>query len=428
MNSLRRRTSNKLIATTSVLAAAAVTFGTVSPAQADVLDGLGRVTLPAIAGAETIPGYPAPVLHPGAPNPQPFGPDYLGGYISDISSYQYGVYLDVVDGFRDLQANHPDTMAQNLETAVRTNNEAANNPALIARAQRDAAADKGGLLEVLSDSMGAELGGHFRQALAENRLPKTNFLLGNGYAARAGGPASATFVEKVVYGYDRPFVVAPDRINRYEDGVNEFYGDSKAFPSGHTNQATWVTTLLGLAVPELAPQLAARGSEAGYNRTVMGVHYPLDVMGGRMMGTAAAADRWNDLHMRDAIRQMGQEIKAELEWRTGKPLAQAVAEDQPYRSTSGAVSEYTQRMTYGFKPVYNTNAPMIVPQAAPDLLLSRHPNLNYDQRASVIRQTAIPAGSPLDDQSARGSWQRVNLAAALAATVTVNADGSVSVC
>ena len=85
-------------------------------------------------------------------------------------------------------------------------------------------------------------------------------------------------------------------------------------------------------------------------------------------------------------------------------------------------------MTYGFKPVYNTNAPMIVPQAAPDLLLSRHPNLNYDQRASVIRQTAIPAGSPLDDQSARGSWQRVNLAAALAATVTVNADGSVSVC
>lgn len=428
MNRLPRRVSRSFVTATAAVSVTAISFGMVTPAQADTLEGLSQVQMPAVAGSEAVPGYPAPVQHAGAPVPQPFTPDYLGGYISDISSHDYGVYYEVIEGFNGLRKDHPDVMKQNLDTTVRINNEAKSNPALITRAQADAAADKGGLLATLSDSMGAELGGAFRDALRENRLPKTNFLFGNGYGARAGGPASATFAEKTIFGYERPFVVAPNRINRYNDGKNDFYSDSKAFPSGHTNQATWTTTLLALAVPELGPQLVARGSEAGYNRMVMGVHYPLDVIGGRMTGTAAAADRWNDMHMRDAIQQAGREIRSELEWRTGKPLAQAVAEDQPYRSTSGAVSEYTQRMTYGFKPVYNTNAPMIVPQAAPDLLLSRHPNLNYDQRASVIRQTAIPAGSPLDDQSARGSWQRVNLAAALAATVTVNADGSVSVC
>ena len=416
----QRRAHSYKMAATGALAASTISFGVVTPAQAEQ-------TLPAIAGAEAVPGYPAPVQHPGAPTPVPFSSDYMGGFISDISSHDYGVYVDVIDGFNDLRANHPDVMRQNLATTIRINNEAAGNPAAISRAQMDAAADKAGLLTAFSDALGEELGGHFRDALRENRLPKTNYLFGNGYLARAGGLASSTFAEKTYYGYERPFVVAPDKINRYNLPGEDFYEDSKAFPSGHTNQATWSTTLLALAVPELGPQLVARGSEAGYNRMVMGVHYPLDVIGGRMTGTAAAADRWNDPKMRDAVRQAGQEIKAELEWRTGKPLAEAVAEDSPYRSTDEAVDEYTERMTNGFEQVYRNDAPMIVPQAAPDLLLSAHPELSYAQRASVLRQTAIQSGYPLDDQSPEGSWQRLNIAAAMAAYVRVNADGSVTV-
>ena len=84
-------------------------------------------------------------------------------------------------------------------------------------------------------------------------------------------------------------------------------------------------------------------------------------------------------------------------------------------------------MTNGFQQVYRNDAPMIVPQAAPDLLLSAHPELSYAQRASVLRQTAIQSGYPLDDQSPEGSWQRLNIAAAMAAYVRVNADGSVTV-
>lgn len=70
---------------------------------------------------------------------------------------------------------------------------------------------------------------------------------------------------------------------------------------------------------------------------------------------------------------------------------------------------------------------MVVPQAAPVLLASAFPSLTWGQRAEVLRQTAFEAGYPLDDQSTRGSWQRINLARAMAASVTVGANGVVSV-
>ncbi len=415
-------TKNKsLKITAAAMMATTMSLSAVSVAPATAL------SMPAIAGSQGLPNYPHPVPHKGAPNPQPFGPEYLGGYISDISSHGWGVYLDVVDGFNDVRANHPGVIKQNLDKVVDINNAAQKNPAAIKRAQSDARADKDGVLMAFSDALGGELGRHFRDALRENRLPKTQFLLGNGYLARAGGVASSTFVEKMVFNNDRPFVVAPDRIKKYQDGKRDYYGTSKSYPSGHTNQAVWSTTLLALTLPELAPQILARGSEAGHNRIVMGVHYPLDVMGGRMSGTAAAADRWNDPKMRDAIRQAGKELRAELEWRAGRPISQIVKSDKAYRSTDQAVREYTERMSYGFPKIYRKDAPMVVPQAAPDLLLAKFPKLNYKQRASILRQTAIPSGSPLDDQGPRGSWQRLNMAAAFAAKVKVNGDGSVTV-
>lgn len=415
-------TKNKsLKITAAAMMATTMSLSAVSVAPATAL------SMPAIAGSQGLPNYPHPVPHKGAPNPQPFGPEYLGGYISDISSHGWGVYLDVVDGFNDVRANHPGVIKQNLDKVVDINNAAQKNPAAIKHAQSDARADKDGVLMAFSDALGGELGRHFRDALRENRLPKTQFLLGNGYLARAGGVASSTFVEKMVFNNDRPFVVAPDRIKKYQDGKRDYYGTSKSYPSGHTNQAVWSTTLLALTLPELAPQILARGSEAGHNRIVMGVHYPLDVMGGRMSGTAAAADRWNDPKMRDAIRQAGKELRAELEWRAGRPISQVVKGDKAYRSTDQAVREYTERMSYGFPKIYRKDAPMVVPQAAPDLLLAKFPKLNYKQRASILRQTAIPSGSPLDDQGPRGSWQRLNMAAAFAAKVKVNGDGSVTV-
>lgn len=144
-----------------------------------------------------------------------------------------------------------------------------------------------------------------------------------------------------------------------------------------------------------------------------------------MTGNAAAADRLNDPKMRAALDAAGAELRAELEWRCGKNLSECVAD---IGAKLQAVHAYTERMNYGMKPrVYATESPMVVPQAAPVLLSSAFPHLTWDQRAEVLRQTASEAGYPLDDQSPRGSWQRINLARAMAATVTVDERGAVSV-
>lgn len=363
----------------------------------------------------------------GAPVPQPFTSDYLVGFPSDISSYQYGIYLDVNKLFYHIRDERPDVRQANLEKAVAINNAAADDPELVRRAQMDAAADKDGVLEAVSDALGEELGGALRDALADNRLPKTQYLLGNGYLARAGGLASSQFAEKYIFAYDRPFVVAPENIQRYNDGEHDFYSTSPSFPSGHTNQATWITTLLAYMLPELGPQIVTRGGESGYHRVVMGVHYPLDVVGGRMSGQAAAADRLNDPRMRDAIDQAREELRAELEWRTGKSIAQLASALEETQPAEQAVARYDELLGYGFAPIYREDAPMQVPQAAPVLLANAHPELTWEQRAEVLRQTATPAGHPLDWQGAGGSWQRLNLAAAMAAEVSVQPDGSVHV-
>lgn len=363
-----------------------------------------------------------PVVHPGAPTPQPFGPADYVGYISDISSYSGGTYYDVVSNFEDLRRNHPKAIEENSATSIRINNEAA--PDTVARAQHDALTERDGVLMAFSDALGPTLGGHLRTALAENRLPKLQMLLG-GWTARAGGPASSTFIEKNIFRNPRPYIAHPDAIRQYRVDHHDLYPTSGSFPSGHTNQSAWTTALWAYMLPEFSAQLLNRGSEAGFNRVVLGVHYPLDVIGGRMTGNAAAADRLNDPKMRAALDAAGAELRAELEWRCGKNLSECAAD---IGAQQQAVQQYTERMTYGMQTrVYSPEAPMVVPQATPVLLASVFPHLTWEQRAEVLRQTASEAGYPLDDQSPRGSWQRINLARAMAANVTVDEHGAVRV-
>ncbi|AZA08400.1 acid phosphatase [Corynebacterium pseudopelargi] len=355
-----------------------------------------------------------------APQPEPFGIDAYLPYESDRSSYPDWVYTEVVSEFRTLNAEYPDVMESNLQQVIEVNNYA--DPDTIARAQSDAATDTEGVLGHFADAFGPTLGQHFRDALAEGRLPKTKMMF-DGIFARAGGLASSTFIEKAIFANERPYIAHPDKIKRYDVEGKDIYPTSKSFPSGHTNQAAWTTTLLAVLVPEAAPQLLERGSEAGYHRMVLGVHYPLDVIGGRMTGNAAAADRWNDPRMRENLKLVGQEIRAELEWRCGATLRECV--DAEAMDPDRAVALYTERMNYGFTPIASQDAPINVPKQAPDLLLGVFPELSYDQRASILVQTAGPAGMPLDHQE--GSWQRINLAKAMNAQINVAADGTVTV-
>jgi undecaprenyl-diphosphatase len=61
-----------------------------------------------------------------------------------------------------------------------------------------------------------------------------------------------------------------------------------SFPSGHTTIAFACATVLAAAAPRAAPFLYLLALAIGFSRIYVGVHWPLDVLGGIVLGTATA--------------------------------------------------------------------------------------------------------------------------------------------
>ena len=68
---------------------------------------------------------------------------------------------------------------------------------------------------------------------------------------------------------------------------------SGSFPSGHATTAFACAALLAWAAPRLAVPFFILAAAIGFSRIYVGVHYPLDVVGGAALGLAiATALRW----------------------------------------------------------------------------------------------------------------------------------------
>jgi undecaprenyl-diphosphatase len=61
-----------------------------------------------------------------------------------------------------------------------------------------------------------------------------------------------------------------------------------SFPSGHATVAFACATALALAVPRLALPLFALAALVAWSRVYVGVHYPLDVLAGAVLGVVLA--------------------------------------------------------------------------------------------------------------------------------------------
>jgi membrane-associated phospholipid phosphatase len=220
-----------------------------------------------------------------------------------------------------------------------------------------------------------------------------------------------------------------------------------SFPSGHTTTAYQAGITLATLLPELAPEILARASEAGNDRIVLGVHYPLDIIGGRIDGEVALAARWSDAKYRNTVLLPARaELVKALEKATGHSLAWDIAHEKAYTSNPyggkripggtaqivtnrrTAVSVYSERLTYSFSKIGKQHRAPSVPAGAENLLRTTFPRLSDGQRRSVLAQTEIASGSPLDGTGTpAGAWQRLNLAAATSAIVSVDRHDSVKV-
>jgi undecaprenyl-diphosphatase len=63
---------------------------------------------------------------------------------------------------------------------------------------------------------------------------------------------------------------------------------SDSFPSGHTATSFACATVLSAFVPRAAPAFYVLALAIGYSRIYVGVHWPLDVVGGAVLGIATA--------------------------------------------------------------------------------------------------------------------------------------------
>lgn len=224
------------------------------------------------------------------------------------------------------------------------------------------------------------------------------------------------------------------------------YLTSPAFPSGHSTEGTAIGVMSALLAPRYYKDLVLAGAAFGRSRNIFGVHYPLDVIGGRMAGLygisySLASDPGAISYFETTV------IPQMSAFLSGSSGDTSFANESPYADAcnaaglagciaSGAIpsagefrtlrTQYVNLATYsdvpngnggtGFTPgatagrvMGSTAAEQATLAAAAPLLATRFPYLDADQRAEVLRTTALASGGPLDNGS---GWDRLNLFAA----------------
>jgi autotransporter-associated beta strand protein len=189
------------------------------------------------------------------------------------------------------------------------------------------------------------------------------------------------------------------------------------FTSGHSAEATRDAVAMAYALPERYQELLSRGLELGESRILAGMHSPLDVLSGRILGQASAAanlaDAASAAKKAAAVAQAHATLMTATSTTADTFAAYAqsgtVASDR-FADYAANKANYLRRSTYGFAPVGATTAAAVVPKGAEVLLETRQPYLSDAQRRVVLKTTALPSGYPVMDDAE--GWGRLNLFAA----------------
>ena len=204
------------------------------------------------------------------------------------------------------------------------------------------------------------------------------------------------------------------------------------FISGHSAEATRDVVGMAYLLPQRFQEILARGLELGENRIVAGMHSPLDVIGGRVQGQAAAAASIATGANLAGKTAAFQQAQAALMSAVGVSNASdlntfahsASLADDRFADHAANKAAYLRRLTHGFSQIAATNRGAVVPKAAEVLLETRLPYLSADQRRVVLKTTALASGYPVLDDAE--GWGRLNLFNAADGYGAFNGDVSVT--
>ncbi|NPE53834.1 acid phosphatase [Dickeya dadantii] len=316
--------------------------------------------------------------------------------------------IPLLSGFNALPA---DVLQENMATVERINQDA--SPALQQKALIDAENTR--YLYALAEALGPKLGEAFLDAYQHGEIGKAAVLI------KASNVS--TSAAKNAFHYPRPFQQSGNRIHLVPDTAvvmdNQPYkAFDGAFPSGHTSGGYNAALLMGQMLPERFVPLIDRAATYGYSRLVLGVHYPLDVIGGRIAAERSVAHILNDPAYRVLFNEAKTQLRAALEKACGTTLAECAkpqGKNDPYTDPA-MKSFYRYTMTYHLPEAIVEALPLKVPEGAEVLLEGPLPQLSAAQRRALMVKTAIADGYPLSSGDMDANfWQRLNLHDAVAA-------------
>jgi hypothetical protein len=185
------------------------------------------------------------------------------------------------------------------------------------------------------------------------------------------------------------------------------------YTSGHTAEGVRDSIAMAYAVPERFQEMVSRGLELGESRILAGMHSPLDVISGRMLGTASAA-----ANLADAANA-AKKTAAVTQAHTALMAATGTTAD-----TFAAYAQSGTRPTTALPttpPTRPTTAPQHLRLRADrrhqrrrqraegrgSAAETRQPYLSDAQRRVVLKTTALASGYPVMDDAE--GWGRLNL-------------------